>query len=202
MPIEIAQTADNVTITFDAKGTGRVCGSCQLCCKLVPVPAIHKAAGSRCQHSKVGRGCTIYATRPFACQTWSCRWLADRETAGMPRPDRCHYVVDLVPDSVKVIAEDGRQSQVPVIQVWVDPAFPEAHRAPELRAYMLQMAEKYKLATIVRFDSRRALMVFPPPITGVGWIERADGKIVSRDATDAQVLADFDAAQRGVNRDR
>jgi hypothetical protein len=194
--MRIEQTENATTIHFDEQGTGRICGSCQLCCKLVPVPEIHKAAGTRCEHSKAGHGCTIYAARPFACRTWSCRWLADPETAGMPRPDRCHYVIDLVLDYITAITDDGKETEVPVLQVWVDPAFPEAHRAPELRAYMLQMAAKHRLATIVRYDSRRAFMIFPPPITGVGWIERTDGKIVSRDPIDVQVLEDFDAAKK------
>jgi hypothetical protein len=92
------------TFTFDDKGTGRVCGDCQLCCKLLPVPPLKKAAGRRCQHQKFGKGCAIQDHKPFACRAWSCRWLSDPATAGMSRPDRSHYVIDVVSDYVTVTA--------------------------------------------------------------------------------------------------
>jgi hypothetical protein len=190
----VEQTPTGITITFDDKGTGRVCGACQLCCKLVPVPPIHKAAGERCRHSKVGKGCLIYATRPMACRTWSCRWLADRETIGMQRPDRSHYVIDLEPDYVRLVPHDGSEAtSISVIQVWCDPAFPDAWRAPELRRYMLQMAERHQFATIVRFDSERAITIFPPPFDVIDheWHEMAGGAIVARNELERQVLADF-----------
>lgn len=193
----IEEHADGTTITFSDKGTGRVCGQCQLCCKLLPVPMIRKPAGVRCQHAKVGKGCTVYASRPISCRTWSCRWLADRETAGMPRPDRCHYVIDLETDHVRAVPNDGGEAIVfAVLQVWVDPAFPEAHRAPELRQYMLRMAEKYRLATIVRFDSERAITVFPPPFdVDRQWHEIVGAKIVTRNELERQVLADYRRSQ-------
>lgn len=187
--IVIEQEPGKTTITFDDKGTGRVCGACQLCCKLVPVPSIDKAAGQRCVASRVGHGCTIYARRPMACRTWSCRWLADRETAGMPRPDRCHYVIDATLDHVRSVPNDGGDATVfDVIQIWVDPAFPDAHRAPELRAYMARMAEKYRLATIVRFDDKRAITIFPPAFdVDHQWHEFRDSKLVSREELERNI---------------
>lgn len=162
------------TITFDDVGTGRVCGSCTACCKLVPVPTIGKQAGVKCQHQRFGKGCMIYADRPFACRTWACRWLADPDTAGMPRPDRCHYVIDMTWDYV-TMTEDGtgKVTNLPVIQVWVDPAFRDAYRAPELRAYMARMAEQYRAATIVRWSRRDAIVVFAPCLNSGGvWHEQ------------------------------
>jgi hypothetical protein len=181
-------------IHFGDKGTGRVCGSCTLCCKLTPVPGppLHKLAGVRCKHVRTGKGCTIYSTRPMACRVWACRWLADRETAGMPRPDRCHYVIDVLEDYVEQVFDDGSRQRVGVVQVWCDPAFRDAWRAPELRAYMLRMAEQYRMATIIRFSSREAITVFPPPLAEDGeWHEIADGKFVFRDDTDRDVVEDM-----------
>lgn len=171
----IKEGADGVTtITFDDKGTGRACGDCQLCCRLVPVPTIGKAAGVKCQFQKYGKGCTIYADRPFACRTWSCRWLSDPETAGMSRPDRCHYVIDCTWDYVTMVPKDGGAPiQIPVIQVWVDPAHRDAHRAPELREYMARVAIKHGAATIIRWSRQDAITVFPPAISNDGeWHER------------------------------
>lgn len=179
--------------SFDDKGTGRNCGSCQLCCKLVPVPPIQKPAGVRCQHARHNKGCTIYDRRPFACRAWSCRWLVDAETKGMPRPDRCHYVIDLEYDYItKVEHSSGAKAKIQVLQVWVDPAFPDAHRAPELRAYMLRLAERHGIATIVRFNSREAITVVPPPLTvEKEWLEITDHTIMARTDEERAILNDW-----------
>src|SRR4051794_17505970 len=91
------------TIHYGEKGTGRICGGCTLCCKLPPIPGppLHKPAGVPCVPAKSGKGCSISASRPFACRAWACRCLADKETAGMPRPDRCHYVIDIEDDYIE-----------------------------------------------------------------------------------------------------
>jgi Fe-S-cluster containining protein len=191
--IVLTYEGDTITASFDDKGTGRVCGGRTLCCKLlpVPVPELQKPAGVRCKHSRAGKGCAIYATRPFACRTFACRWLADRETAGMPRPDRSHYVIDMMEDHVRMVPSDGSPpTRIPVLQVWVDPAFPNSHRAPELRAYMLAMGERHGLATIVRYDNRRAITVFPPPMCeDRQWHEVTDAIVVARDHLEAGRVA-------------
>ena len=61
----------------------RNCGDCQLCCKLVPTKEINKPANTRCKHQKVGKGCGIYAQRPFSCMVWNCRWLVNDDTADL-----------------------------------------------------------------------------------------------------------------------
>jgi hypothetical protein len=192
----------NSTLTYSDKGTGRVCGSCTLCCKLPPVPGppLFKPAGVRCKHARVGKGCSIYAERPMACRVWACRWLADKETAGMPRPDRCHYVIDVIEDYVEQVFEDGSRQRVGVLQVWVDPAFRDAYRAPELRAYMLRMATEHRMATIIRYNSREAFTIFPPPLAADGeWHEVRDGEVVTRDADDRQVMEDLSRYEVGLS---
>lgn len=188
-------------ITFGDQGIGRECGGCTLCCKLTPVPGppLHKPAGVRCKHQRTGRGCAIYERRPFACATWACRWLIDRETAGMPRPDRCHYVIDIKADYIEMVHDDGHRDRMGVIQVWLDPAFPDAHREPHLRAYMLRMAKLHRYATIIRLSSREAVTVFPPPLSSDGqWHERGDGTIVNRDKTDQTVMEDLARYEIGL----
>jgi hypothetical protein len=188
-------------LTFGDKGIGRECGGCTLCCKLTPVPGppLHKPAGVRCKHQRTGKGCAIYDERPFACRSWACRWLVDRETAGMPRPDRAHYVIDIKDDYIEIVHDDGHRDRLGVIQVWLDPAFPDARHEPHLRAYMLRMAELHRYATIVRFSSLAAITIFPPPLTHDGqWHERADGTIVNRDKSDVQVMEDLRRYEVGL----
>jgi hypothetical protein len=181
----------NAHLTFDNVGTGRTCSDCRLCCKLVPVPQISKPAGVRCRYSRAGKGCTVYDRRPNSCRAWSCRWLADPATAGMPRPDRCHYVIDLEYDHVDMHNNAGGPDRiVTVLQVWVDPAFPDAHHAHELRAYLHRMAEKYGVAAIIRWSSTKAVVLFPPPISSDGKWHQQDGTIEARDKLEQKVLAD------------
>lgn len=187
------------TVNYGEKGTGRQCSGCTACCKLPPIPGspLHKPAGVRCKFARTGKGCSIYSSRPFACRTWACRWLADKETAGMPRPDRCHYVIDIEDDYIEMIDHrTGERTKLGVVQVWVDPAFRSAYKAPELRAYMLRMATEHRMATIIRYSSLEAVIVFPPPLCDDGqWHERRDGDIVSRDLADRQVMADLERHQ-------
>lgn len=195
--VVLTHDGDRDVISFGDTGTGRVCGSCTLCCKLLPVPGppLHKLAGARCRHVKSGKGCTIYAQRPLPCRVFACRWLADRDTAGMPRPDRCHYVIDIKDDYVEAVdKETGARQRFGVVQVWVDPAFRDAHRDPPLRAYMRRMAERHGCATIVRYSSREAFTIWPPPLCPDGQWHEVAGEVVTRDAADAQVMADLGEA--------
>jgi Fe-S-cluster containining protein len=178
-------------LTFGTEGTGRVCGSCSLCCKLLPIPGppLHKPANTRCQHQRHGKGCSIYPTRPLPCRAFACRWLADRDTAGMPRPDRAHYVIDIEADYIEMIdTEGGEPRKVGVIQVWVDPAYRDALRSPDLRDYMQRVAVQYGYATIVRYNESDAFVVFAPAISSDRqWHEKA-GSIQARTRDEAEIL--------------
>ena len=156
--------------------TGRVCGGCTLCCKLVPVATLGKAAGVRCQHQTWG-GCRVYNrlwTIAPECRLWSCAWLSDPEAEKLRRPDRARYVIDCLPDSIGATdTATGRTIDVPVMQVWADPDHPDAWRDdPALRAFMLARAEKGQ-ATLIRYGNRRGVLVCPPPLTADGaWGEQ------------------------------
>lgn len=183
------------TIRFNKAPNGRACGDCQLCCKLVPVPVIEKPAGKRCQHARHGKGCMIYENRPFDCRSWSCRWLADRaNTEGMSRPDRSHFVIDLVPDTVKMTETDGgKEHVISVLQVWVDPAFPAAAKGDELRGYMQHMAKEYGYATLIRWNARDAYCVFPPALSRDGqWHEQA-GNVTAHNEWERLLMQNWEA---------
>jgi hypothetical protein len=127
-----------------------------------------KPAGCRCPHQRAGKGCTVYQKRPFGCRYWSCRWLVGNDTQDLPRPDRCGYVIDLMPDFIQV---DG--TPVEVVQVWVDPRRPDVHRDPKLRAYLARHGEQGK-AAIVRLNASDGIILFPPALSSDGqWHERA-----------------------------
>lgn len=184
--IEDGDDGKTTTLRFDDKGTGRVCGSCQLCCKLMPVPQLGKGANERCKHQRSGKGCLIYKSRPWSCRTFVCRWLGDPKTTALPRPDRSHYTID--PEFDQVIIEG--QTIVAVLQVWLDPAFPNAWDTPELRSYMLMMAERFRVATIIRTNSRDGFVVFPPPLaTDREWHIQRRSSPVTREELNERVRA-------------
>jgi hypothetical protein len=172
----------------------RQCGSCSLCCRLLPVPPLGKKAGERCEHQKFGKGCAVYHTgkMPDDCRIWNCRWLVGDDTADLSRPDRAHYVIDIMPDHITLQDnETGATTAIQVVQIWIDPARPNAHRDPALRAYLLRRGEQ-GIAALVRYDNRRAMTLIPPNMIGegtppAGWLQ-GDGWVeVPHDSPNAKV---------------
>jgi hypothetical protein len=163
-----------------ARGDGplgtRRCGSCSLCCRLLPVASIMKKSGEKCRYSRHNdKGCcSVYSGPlfPKACGTWSCRWLVDPEM-GMSRPDRAHYVVDVLPDFIQATQNDVA-TKLPVVQIWIDPAYPDAHRDPKLRAWIDRNAHETGMGALVRWGStERALLLLPPLMTDNNeWLEK------------------------------
>lgn len=149
--------------------TMRRCGDCQLCCRLLPVrsPLLDKDGGKVCPHQKFKKGCMVYGTprMPPPCQLWNCRWLVNDDTADLSRPDRAHYVIDLMPDFVTIRNDDtGELQHIQVVQVWIDPKHPDAHRDPALRRYLERRAAE-GTAALVRFNQRDAMALMAPALT-------------------------------------
>lgn len=167
----------------------RQCGECNLCCKLVPVVegaivngkhigGMNKPAGQRCRFQKHHKGCSIYDRRPMACRAWNCRWLVEDDTHDLHRPDRTHCVIDLMPDLIRITDDERGPVDIEVVQIWVDPTYPDAWRSPEMLAYIERRGSE-NIATIIRYDSKRAIVVFPPTISSdKQWHEIDDGKMV------------------------
>jgi hypothetical protein len=158
------------TMWDDENLPGRACRSCTLCCTLLPVDLYgdeYKPATTRCRFQKHD-GCGVYADRPRPCRVWSCRWLFDPLTKSMRRPDHAGYVIDAMLDTVAV---NGHP--VNAVQVWCDPARPEAWRDPQLRAYLDEVVKRFEIVVLVRFGSSRAICLLPPGLTGEpDWVEQ------------------------------
>ena len=164
---------------------GRSCGSCTACCTQVPVqlPDEHKPANVRCRHLRA-KGCGIYARRPRPCWAWSCRWLFDEMAGELRRPDRSGYTLDPALDTVLL-----KGGPVDVLQIWVDPARPDAHRAPELRAYLEELGRVHGLPALVRWNSSEAVMLMPGSMSGDGRPFQIGGGICSQDHLDRGLAA-------------
>lgn len=93
--------------------SGRACGSCTLCCKVLAIHELAKPGGTWCPKCKVGKGCTIYDDRPTACRKFLCGYLIGAQLSESWRPTRAKMV----------LAFDDRH-----ITVHVDPGSPSAWR--------------------------------------------------------------------------
>lgn len=147
--------------------TMRKCSACQLCCRLLPISSTGKARFTRCEHQRYGVGCAIYEVRPESCHIWSCRWLTRDGTEGMPRPDKCRFVIDPIPDYVTGTDKDsGTTFDWPVVQIWGDPDFPETHLDPRLWKFLEKEARRTSAVGLFRYDTRALILVTPPPGSG------------------------------------
>jgi hypothetical protein len=87
-------------------------------------------------------------------------WLVGADAANLSRPDHCHYVIDQMPDYIKLRDDvTGVTDKIVIIQIWMDPKYPDAHRDPDLRAYLSKRA----MPALVRLDNENAAVVLFPP---------------------------------------
>lgn len=183
---------NGVRVVMSNGGYDRRCGACTLCCKLLPVKEFRKPANTVCKYQRSGKGCTVHGTseQPTTCKIWACRWLMNEDTEDLARPDRSHYVIDITPDVVVLENNATKErTRILVVQIWVHPSYPNAHRDPKLRAWLERRAANTGEAAIVRFDSRRALHLFPPALNVDGvWHEREGGELVERAHTPAEIF--------------
>jgi hypothetical protein len=88
----------------------------------------------------------------------------------MARPDRCHYVVDVMPDFITLQIDD-KSANVQAVQIWIDPNYPNAHRDPALRSWLEKLAEEGTVG-MVRYNERDCIVIFPPAMSDDGqWHE-------------------------------
>lgn len=145
----------------------RPCGSCTLCCKLLPVSEIGKKQDEWCKHVVQGAGCGIYKTRPESCRIWSCHWVLNPDLPDELKPRHCHIVFDVMTDTIE---QEGRVYEV--IQAWCDPVYPDAHREPVVRKYIEYLAKTYGLACLMRLGRARGVVIVPPGLNEEGtWLE-------------------------------
>jgi putative zinc- or iron-chelating protein len=203
-------TTIKIEVDDETKPGARRCGGCTLCCKLLPMGngvrvtentrlvaarEFFKPAGERCPHQRTGKGCAIYDKRPVCCKLWNCRWLVNDDTAELRRPDRSHYVIDIMPDFVTLTEEGHESANVEVIQIWVDRKFPDAYKDPALLAY-LERRGKEGIAAIIRYSGDQAFIMFPPAMTKSGKFQEHHGGTVRPERTTEERIAGLAKAQR------
>jgi hypothetical protein len=142
---------------------------------------LHKKAGEKCKYQKFGKGCMVYEKpeMPKCCQMWNCKWIVGDLPVDMARPDRCHYVVDVMPDYITLQMGDDKIN-LQVVQIWVDPKYPHAHRDEALREWLFDLGEK-RIASIIRYNEKECLCIFPPNLSDDGrWHEVPGNPSIAR----------------------
>jgi hypothetical protein len=168
----------------------RECGDCQLCCKLLPVKGINKPALTRCPHQRHHKGCAVYHKPekgfPWECGLWNCAWLQNIDAAELRRPDRSNYVIDVMPDYLTAEGADGQNIVLPAVQIWADPKYPDCHRDPELRAWLVR---RRGFVGLVRYGAYDAITLIPPYMMENGeWLEKRNGNVLEKTHSFGQVL--------------
>lgn len=123
--------------------TGRVCGACDLCCKLPSIdwpefPDL-KPAGVYCRHRVAGKGCAIHADRPMHCASFQCLWLMGLVPEDL-RPDLMGGFFDAV-DSGKLL-------------LIADPDRPDPRRIPAVEAFIEAWKKRRKMELVVYREKR------------------------------------------------
>src|SRR5262245_35961657 len=96
-----ASTAPPMIKLAPGNRVDKSCGSCTLCCKVVPVASLRKPRDTWCSHcnpkAPKGKGCNIYAERPRECVEWDCLWRIDGDHSA-PQPKQSGVVFDCLID--------------------------------------------------------------------------------------------------------
>ena len=152
--------------------TGRACGSCSLCCKLVGIEALNKPPGKWCPHCKPGTGCTIYGSHPDECRDFSCLYLETAELPEIWKPTKSRIVLYLVDDGVRLVAH-------------VDAGSPNAWREKPYYDVLKTWAKSRldrRRQLVVRVD-KRIIAILPDRDVDVGVLEAGDLVFIGRVAT-------------------
>ena len=130
--------------------SGRGCGACTLCCKLLGIEEVDSPQGQWCRHCDIGRGCKIYDQRPTPCRDFHCGYLIWPMTGEHWFPARSKMVI--------VSELEGKR-----VAIYVDPARPDAWRErpchDDIRQWARSAAQQDH--QVVVFIGRRAIVIFP-----------------------------------------
>jgi hypothetical protein len=135
--------------------TGRACGPCSLCCKLLPIRELDKPENQWCVHCRPGNGgCGIYADRPASCRGFACEWLVNPQLGDEWAPTRAKMFVHYNYDPL------GHMG----LYVVVDPSRPDCWRREpyfsQLKAWALQNLRARRMRIYVT-AGRQTFLVLP-----------------------------------------
>lgn len=149
------------------------CGACSMCCKLLRIKPLDKPENKWCTHCLVGKGCTIYETRPEPCRDFVCMYIqpGNEDIPEALRPDKCKVMF------YRKVVTDGSlpSSAGPVAFGVIDPMYPDAYRKPlvwdVICSHVTAMGELYLICggKVYRVG-REHVGKTPPALIGCGTV--------------------------------
>lgn len=137
--------------------SGRLCGSCTLCCKVLAIGELEKPQNQWCVHCDVGKGCNIYESRPRECSGFFCGYL------NWPMAE-AHWF----PASSKMVIVSELEGQR--IAIHVDPSRPSAWREEpfysDIKEWAVHAAPD--MVQVVVCIKNRAIVVLPDEDVDLG----------------------------------
>lgn len=86
------------------------CGSCTLCCELLPIPEIKKPASVLCSNCTINKGCNIYNNRPKSCKNFDCLYLQSDDMDISLRPNECGVMFEKVTTKIYFGTESSKNA--------------------------------------------------------------------------------------------
>jgi len=165
---------------------GRSCGTCSLCCKVLPVAELSKPAGQWCIHSVAGSGCAVHADRPQACRQFFCAWRLDSNLGPEWKPEVSRFVM---------AADPANQA----LTLTVDPGMPLAWKREPYYSRLKQFSEvSFRQDRKVLVSLRGHItVILPDREVPVGVVAPGQGIVVWREgsAYGAGLRRDLDMAK-------
>lgn len=147
--------------------SGRECGGCTLCCKVLSIAELDKPQSEWCRHCDIGRGCRIYDERPSECRNFYCGYLTWPAAGEHWYPARSKMVI---------VSELGGNR----LAIRVDPARPNAWREEPYYSeikHWARSADPTKMQIVV-FIRNRAIVILPDEEVDLGLVGE-DERIIS-----------------------
>jgi uncharacterized protein len=154
---ERGKTSDEECVPHASRlqaATGRACGDCTLCCKLIGVPEIDKLQGHWCEHCDPKAGCRIYEERPTSCRVFVCGWAGGEGPPEM-KPNKSHCIFDY-------------DSDMDCIRVHVDPHHADAWRTGPVADHIRLLHAMGRMVIVLIQNKQRPCPAFGIPGVGDG----------------------------------
>ena len=81
--------------------THNECGTCTLCCEILPIPEIPKPENVLCSNCTKNQGCNIYSSRPKSCIDFRCLFI-ETDMVEELRPNKCNIIFEKITETVYI----------------------------------------------------------------------------------------------------
>jgi hypothetical protein len=135
----------------------KICGPCNLCCKVLHVESLAKPPGRWCEHTRAEAGCAIHGAHPADCRAFACGWLQWEDLGEAWRPSTAGFLIRPEPSQGRLCID-------------VDSECPDAWRAdayyPVIKAWSASVRER--TGCVLVYVDTRCTVIFPEEDIDIG----------------------------------